>query len=196
MAAPIFAADATLTLPLQGYYRPGHYMPVRVSARCDSPGAVFSLRATNALTTQIKADGDTIDATVPWLSIRTIRDVNWSLGPADHPIELPLHPLEDDERLIGYAGADADALAPSFPGKKLIRVELNVADPLPGDVTAWESLDGIVLDSSAAGRLYESTVSALLSAGTTIAIRQSQKPGGGWPWKRQGAYWIMRAGVA
>ncbi|HWE03234.1 MAG TPA: lysophospholipid acyltransferase family protein [Tepidisphaeraceae bacterium] len=171
-------------------------MPIRVVAHCDTAGDVLSLHASGALTTDIKAADGSINATIPWLSIRTIRDVGWTVSSADHPVALPLHALDEDERLIGYAGADPDVLAARFPGKKMIRVELNMADPLPGPAVGWESLDGIVLDSSAAGRLSQGAVATLLACGAAIAIRSAHMPGGGWPWKRQGGYWVMHANVA
>ena len=76
----------------------------------------------------------------------------------------------------------------------MIRVGLDVTDPLPGEITAWESLDGIVLDSAAARRMSESAVPGLLAGGKPPSpSAPRQKPLGGWPWQQHGGYWITRA---
>ena len=190
------AADVAISLPLQGHYRPGRYMPVRLVGQMDSPDGKLRLAGTSALMTDVQSSNHRIDCVIPWLSIGNVHDVRWSTSGNDHPIDLPLSPLDEDDRLIGYAGADPDILAKQFPDKKLIRVPLDLTDPLPGEITAWESLDGIVLDASSARRMTEGKIRGLLAAGTVIAIRSSQKPGGGWPWIQQGDCWIARANIA
>ena len=148
------------------------------------------------MTAELPSARGRVSALIPWLSIRTLHDVRWTAAGTDHALDLPLQPLGVDDRLIGYVGADPDALAPLFQGKNLVRVPLDITDPLPGDITAWEALDGIVIDSAAASRLSESTVRSLLTHGTAIAIRSTQKPGGNWPWQRQTPYWIYCADLA
>jgi len=192
----LLAADAAISLPLQGHYRPGRYMPVKVSAHLDSPADDFTLLARDALTTSVHGSSGRLEALIPWLTIGAVRDVRWFASSGEHAVTLPLQALEDDQRLIGYAGADPDALAATFPGCNLVRVPLDLADPLPGEIAAWEALDGIVLDAAAASRLEQFKVRGLLACGTAIAIRSKAQPGGGWPWKRQGAYWIARISLA
>jgi hypothetical protein len=199
LSTPLRAATVAISLPLQGHYHPGRYMPIRISAQTDGPKDVLILRGKGALTAEIPAANGRIDATLPWLSIVTISNVRWSVSGVEQAVDtLPLHALDnDDDRLIGYAGADPDALAPLFSGKKLIRVALDVTDPLPGEIMAWEALDGIVLDAAAARRPFtEAKIASLLAGGAAVAIRSAQKPGGGWPWRRQGAYWICRVEIA
>ncbi|MDB5299244.1 MAG: hypothetical protein JWO87_907, partial [Phycisphaerales bacterium] len=134
---------------------------------------------------------------VPWLSVREIRDVRWSLsGAVDHAVDLPLHPLAEDERLIGYAGADPDALASLFAGQTLVWVPLDLTRPLAGPIEAWEALDGVVLDAAAAGRVDESQLRGLLAAGTAVAIKSDRRPGGPWPWQKQGAYFVLHIPIS
>ncbi|HET6251376.1 MAG TPA: hypothetical protein VFE47_27070 [Tepidisphaeraceae bacterium] len=192
----LLAADAAFSLPLQGHYRPGRFMPVHLSAQTDSPAAPLLLKAPGTLSVEIPATNGRIDALIPWLSIQAIGDVTWTIGGVSHSVSLPLHPLDGDERLIGYAGADPDALAATFDGQKLIRVPLDPADPLPGDNRAWEALDGIVLDAASARKLNEDQIRALLAGGAAIALRASTPPQDNWPWKKQGAYWIARVDIA
>ena len=68
----LHAAEAAFSLPLQGHYRVGRYMPVHVSAQTDSANDPLTLRATGALTTEIETAHGHIDGIVPWLSIRTV----------------------------------------------------------------------------------------------------------------------------
>ena len=73
---PIFAAEATFSLPLQGHYRPGRYMPLRISAQTDSANDRLTSAQTGQLTTEIAAVNGHIDGIVPWLSIREFTNVN------------------------------------------------------------------------------------------------------------------------
>ncbi|MDB5354561.1 MAG: hypothetical protein JWN24_1014 [Phycisphaerales bacterium] len=186
-----------LFLPLQGHYHPGRYLPVHLTANTDHADDSLTLHARDALPTEVTASGGKIDALVPWLAVRDIHEVRWSLpGTTDHAVELPLHPLAEDERLIGYAGADPDALAFLFAGQTLVRVPLDLTRPLAGPIEAWEALDGLVLDAAAAGRVDESQLRGLLAAGTAVAIKSDRRPGGPWPWQKQGAYWVLRIPIA
>ena len=138
------------------------------------------------------------DVIVPWLAIsdsvgQPQLTINGASGP---PVSAALHLLEDDQRLIGFAGADPDALRPFFENQKIVGVALDLAQPLAGPVCAWETLDGIVLDSSAAARVTERQLEALLSAGTAVAIRSTTKPAGDWPWKKVGDYWMLQYAIA
>ncbi|HWE94879.1 MAG TPA: hypothetical protein VG269_13015 [Tepidisphaeraceae bacterium] len=186
------ATNAAFSLPLQGNYRAGKYMPVHVAADTDGAEDVLILRGQNAVPTQISAANKRIDAIIPWLAVRTIHDVQWSApGTGERPVDWPLHALGEDERLIGFAGADPDALAPLFPGRTLLRVPLDLARPLAGPTQAWEALDGIVLDAAAASRMDESQLRGLVEAGTAVAIRSERRPGGPWAWRKQSAYWVL-----
>lgn len=191
------SAEISIALPLQGHYRPGRAMPVRVTGRIDAPSDLLTLRARGAVTTLIPPRDGRIDATFAWLSIREITDVSWSIEPAtQHALDLPLHPLEENERLIGYAGGDPAALKPMFANDTLIGVALDSLAPLPGPIAAWSALDGLVLDASAAARVSEAQLAGLLASGTVVAVISRARPGGAWPWQRRDGYWIVRAPVA
>lgn len=195
LAASASAQEATVSLPLQGRYRRGRCMPVRIDARGGQPGQPLTLAGDGALTAQINS-GPSFSGVIPWLAIRTVSSPVWNFGAGPHALDLPLKPLEEDERLIGYVGVDPDVLGPSFPGQSLVRVPLDLADPLPGDVSAWEALDGLALDAAAASRLDEAKVRALLAGGTKIAIKSRRKPGGPWRWRPRGECWIAELELA
>src|SRR5260221_6814822 len=190
-------ACAQLSLPLQGYYRPGKYIPVRIAATELTQHGKLIIEAPGALPMEIEISNQP-DLIVPWLAIsdslgQPRLSINGAGGPA---VSAALHPLEDDQRLIGFAGADPDALRPFFGDQKIVGVALDLATPLAGPICAWETLDGIVLDSSAAARVTERQLNGLLAAGTGVAIRSSTKPAGEWPWRKVGDYWILHYALA
>jgi hypothetical protein len=163
-----------ISLPLQGYYRTGRYMPVRVS----SAPSLFS--GENILPTVVESR---VDSIVPVLIYGPTATLNST---------LKLQPLADDERLIAFDG-DAQRFAQSlFPGEKIVAISVDPSDPLPGAPAAWEALDAIVLDLPAMTRLNSAHRSALLAAGTILAVASDTPPDVIWPWKHQGRLWILR----
>src|SRR5258706_7712385 len=61
-------AHAQLSFPLQGYYRPGKYMPVRIAASELAQRGQFIIEAPGALPTEITISSQS-DLIVPWLAI-------------------------------------------------------------------------------------------------------------------------------
>src|SRR5205823_5990445 len=91
---------------------------------------------------------------------------------------------------IGAMSADeAQAL---FPGKTIVAVKLDPAHPLPGTAAAWEVLDAIVSEAGPAAGATATTYRTLLGSGVIIAVRSPQAPDSHWPWRRQGAWWVLR----
>ena len=175
-------------LPLQGHYRPGKYMPVRVSGD-------GMLAADGAVPVRVAGQGGR-DVIVPLLAVREpLRNLKWTARGGAASIDVPLAPLHDDEVLVGFADADADALRPLLAGKTIVGVPLDLGHPIAGPAVAWEALDGIVLDAAAAARIDEGQLRDLLAGGTAVAVRSIRRPGGGWPWERQGEYWVVRVPV-
>jgi hypothetical protein len=165
---------AAVSLPLQGYYRTGRYMPVRVDS------TTTLLAAEGIFPTIIEAKSDSI---VPVLIIGSPGSLNSA---------LPLHSLADDERLIAFDGEGQSLARSLFPVEKIIAIAVNPSDPLPGPPAAWEALDGIVLDSQAVARLDDAQRSVLLAAGTVVAVASEQAPDTRWPWKRQKSLWVLQ----
>jgi hypothetical protein len=166
--------DADISLPLQGYYRTGRYMPVHVDP------STTQLAADGILPTLIESNSDTI---VPVL----ITGSPQSLSPS-----LRLKPLADDERLIAFDG-DTQRFAQSlFPDEKIIAIPVNPSEPLPGPPAAWESLDAIILDNQAMAGLDDNQRSALLAAGVLLAATGDAAPDVRWPWKHRKDLWILQ----
>ncbi len=100
---------------------------------------------------------------------------------------VTLHPLGDDERMIG--GAFSQAI---FPDKKVVSIPLDAADLLSAPPAAWESLDAIALDLPAMGQIDDERRSALLAAGVMLVTRAPTPPDHRWPWVSQGSLWVLR----
>ncbi len=191
LCVPAFSrADISVSFSLKGFYRPGRYIPVQVTAH-ESTRTSLSLSGPGVVPTDLPISSNS-NIIAPLLLIHPSAGISWSIpGQAAHDISIPLRALSDDEGLIGYAGGDVDALKDLFKGKKLVGVALDLSQPLAGPAAAWESLDGVVLDAQAAARINQVQLQQLLTTGMAVAIRSPVKPAGAWPWKQAGAYWIV-----
>jgi hypothetical protein len=153
------------------HYRVGRYFPVRAD---ELPG----IDPTAVVATVVPDRPRSPETIVPVLAI--------------HKFAGPSHALEGDERLIGAAAPDASLATELFPGRKIIQLPLEPADPLPGPAIAWGVLDAVLLDTAAAVRVSAQQIETLLASGTVVAIRIEAKPGGDWAWQRRGAWWVAQ----
>ena len=193
-----FSAHAdSVTLPLQGYYHPGRYMPVRVIGEPagGKPSGIMIRGDETVSCTLNSRTGEKIDALVPVMPIGAqTSQLHWAwLEQPGHYITPPLHPLSDRERLVGYAGVssvDAAAITREiYPDCDPIREKLNPAQPLPGMPACWEALDVIATDAPTMQRIDEQHVSSLLGAGVAFAVKAEKPPLPHWPWKRASHGW-------
>jgi hypothetical protein len=171
------ASAANLSLPLDGYYRTGKYMPVRFEA---SP-TELRLSADGAVTTVVQNPAGGI---APFLVVQSpIRN---------SPFSQSLHELQPDEKLVGYA-IDAPGVAEKmFPGDHVIPLRLDPTNPLPGMGMCWQSLDAVVLDLKQFQELND--WKTLLAGGVTFVVRNPESPDAlSWPWQEDGGYWVLRA---
>jgi hypothetical protein len=184
-------AQTVVSLPTEGRFRAGRYLPVRVQ-RESGRGAV-TLAGHGMLPTTLATDGPP-DVVVPWLAIAdSASDPRWQEGEGSgHEIAKPLRALGDDEKLVAFAGISAGAAQPLFTGKTIVPMELDLARPLLDPPEAWQCLDGIVLSPAAFSRLDDAHLTALLAGGTAIAVRSATRPGAPWGWTHAGADWILR----
>lgn len=183
-------ADLRVSLPLEGHYRPGKFMPVHVAiGEADGP---ITLRAAGAVPTEVQAPAGR-DAIFPWLPVTgAIRGVHCeSSGSGGESIDLPIRALAENERLVGVAGGDADAARPLFPGKTIVPIALDLSQTLPGPPCAWETLDALVLSEAAFARLSQNQWQTLAAAGTGLIVHSSERPDGAWPWQKVGNDWVL-----
>ena len=181
----------SVSFPLEGYFRAGAYMPVRVTCAADVASQQLTLDAQGAMPTQVDVTGSS-EVIIPFLTVQeALSELRLKSDGRSQSIAVPLHALAEDERLVGFAGADADALKAVFGSSRIVGVPLDLAKPLSGPMSAWESLDGVVLDASAAVRVTESQLAELLACGIAVGIRSATKPAGAWPWEQVGEYWLL-----
>jgi hypothetical protein len=171
------SANAGTSLPLQGGYRPGRYMPVRVTA--DSG----TLSADGALSTLWSGGA----GVVPVLIYGSPRELATAEGE-----RLPLHVVAEHERLVAFTPEARQGAVELFPSAARIDVPLDAADPLPGPIAAWEALDAVVLSVDQMRRIDDDRRSALLGAGVTLAVAGDAAPDAAWPWHREGPLWVLR----
>jgi hypothetical protein len=194
--APWCAAQVQVTFPLQGFYRPGKYMPVRVqsSAAASKP---LVLRAEGAVTVSIEpGQGGKVDVVVPWLTAAPLSQPRWEIpGTSAGTFDAPLTPLQDDQVLVGVVGYDVGAATSAaallFPGRQVIPVPLTGTPPLTGPPAAWEALDAVVFDAPDYLALAN-----LLGHGVSVAVRSDARPGDDWPWRGGPGRWFIRRDVA
>jgi hypothetical protein len=182
-------ADIAISFPLEGHYRPGRYMPVHVVG--SAAGRDITLQSEGSLPLILSAGTGSIDVTAPWLTVSPLLQHAVWIDNSEHPLAATFEPLADYQRLVGMAGIDMDQARTIFTNGEIVPARLDVTNPLPGPVAAWESLDGLLLDENSAARVTDNQLRTLLAAGTTVAIRSERKPGGAWPWKQSGAFWVV-----
>ena len=188
------AAQVQVSFPLQRHYRPGEYLPVRITADPSVTGPVV-LRAAGAIPVSVETRPGGTDVVVPWLAAGDVRDVTWSTaGGATGAVDADLTPLEPRQVLVGVAGrvtaAAVEAAAPLLlPDDAIVPVSLPGAPPLRGDPRAWEALDVIVFDESPG----EAALADLLGAGVSVVVRSRQPPAAAnWSWRGTPGRWFVR----
>jgi len=201
------AADLSISLPLGPYYRPGKYIPVRMTATLLEPSDSWLVVAADnvsskptdvsigAMRTSINLRQGPIDAIVPWLVLDG-RAKRPRLFIEDRPefVQGPeLKRLGDSERMVGWTTPDepfARKLLKNAP--KIIPVQLDAAQPIKGHAVAWEMLDAIILDATSATHLEQAQLASLLACGVTVAVKSQSPPFPTWPWKRMGDYSVLQ----
>jgi len=193
-----------LSLPLNGYYRSGKYMPVRIEARVKVPAnngeddqdlIAFTLHAPGAMKTALLLPDGHADGTAPWMVLDDrAQYLSWSAPYGlTGKLDVPLHPLGDNQRIVGFAISQQDLGQKLFPTSQIIPIALDSSNPLPGSIAAWDSLDAIVLDDGSARCVSEAQLAALLSCGVTVAVRGGKPPWpAAWPWKHLEQAWVLR----
>jgi hypothetical protein len=177
---------ASITLPLEGYCKPGRYFPIQI----DGPDAAHptTLTADNGLPCDI--DPATTGKTIaPMLMTGSPHKLSW----ADQSIALRMP--GENERLIAGSSDDLTVAESLFPGKRLIPIQLDSSNPLPGPPVAWETLDAVLLDGLQFSRIDDAKRSALLSGGVMLISTGDTPPDHRWPWRKAGSVWVLSANI-
>ena len=200
------AAEARVQVefPLGPVYRPGKYVPVRVSySLADVPrNGVIRLDSAGAASTAAHLAPGDHSIIVPWLLYQPA-DGTWSIphtGARGSIESNALRPLSRQEKLVMLAADQQpvrEVLAELFGAVRIVPVApQDAADPLPGPAAAWELLDAVVIDGPTFSRLGMTKLAPLAAGGTSIIVLSQQRPVGAWPWVRHGPAWVLKHDVA
>lgn len=181
---PIAAvAEPIISLPLDGYYRPGKFFPVRITVdqpvdvRIDSPNGIGArghgtsltlpvmLLSTNARSIAIQINGKTTD--------------------------LPVRSLEGNQQLVlTTLPAQVDRPFMLDPSKQPVVAAIS-PERLSDITAADESADVLLVSAAEFGKLSDAIVRKLLAAGITVAVNAGDAPASAWPWKRVGGWSVI-----
>lgn len=183
------SAQSTAALPLDGWYRTGRYMPIRIEA----PGTV-TITADGAVPLQWHPASNT-SAIVPLLIFAT--DAK-QLRVDGSPLrgDLPLRPLSSHQQLVAVAGTGDRLATKLFPGESIVIIHADPLDPLPGVELAWQTLDALIVDGPWPGSFDVRKLPGLLAGGTEIAVRWPDRPDDGLPWEPIDGGWVLRPPIA
>lgn len=175
LALPAWAADVRVTLPLEGLFRPGSYMPVRVEVREADESAPLRLFTEGAVPTEVAISNRRADGIVPMLMLEGgARQLRWAIGEQSGAAELPLRALGAGQRLVGGAStADPTLGGRLFPEAEVIAVRIDAADLLRAEPGAWQALDALVVG---ADLLMLDRVEHFAAAGVAIVIDSDDVP--------------------
>jgi hypothetical protein len=181
------ASAQNLSLPLNGYFHPGRAMPVRWdSSSPPTADTTIKLWAVGAVTSRVELSAAQ-HGVFPWLVIDRA-------APASQ-IDTPLHPLQTSDCLIATALPDDSLSADLFPGRSMVTIHLDPAEPIEGPPMAWETLDALILPRRNYARLSPSFRTELFLLGVDLAVDGDRPPDTDFPWKKSGWLWIASAGL-
>ncbi len=157
-------AQVQVTLPLEGYWRPGRYMPVRVAGQ----GVTVEVGGDGVVPSRVALTG--VEITIPLLMMSDARSITWSAGAGQSGVvDKPLRQLNHEQRLVGFTTIDLDLARKLFPGDSIIPIQLPQHNPLPGPAGAWDTFDAVVLDAA----LDSAKEAELRACGVMVVMRSA-----------------------
>ena len=164
------------SLPLQGYYHPGRYMPVGIQATIDDDRKDLILSADGAIDTHLRWSDGAISAIAPLLCCNDAA-TSARVHTPHRNVAIPgLHPLADQQKLVVYLGADDHLADRFFLSHDIVAVTLPMQTFHAGPAAAWQTIDALVLDRDDLDRLDPHLISTLLAGGTSIIVRGASAP--------------------
>ncbi len=191
-------AEVRVSLPLEGHYRPGRYMPVIVYS---SDTSDVTLSAEGAIPTVVEGPTPSGGRIVPILMLSSAaNEIRWSTGAAAGTAPTPLRALTARERLVGVERADMLAPGALFGSAVVLKIVLP-DEPLSGAPAVWEALDAALLERDTLGRL--AWVRDLSAGGTILGYRLNGSVEGSGDaaadragWEAMDGWSILRPGIA
>src|SRR3954465_1402556 len=153
-------AAVEMSMPLGGYWRPGRYMPLRVTAR--DAGISVEIGGEGVIAVRVSLRDGRFDGIVPVLALSDPRIHN-----------QPTRQLRPEQRLVGFTTIDIPFAQDLFPGTTIVPIQLAAGDPLPGAAVAWETLDAVVLDNTISN-VTEEKLRELGTCGVIVAWRPGE----------------------
>ena len=102
---------------------------------------------------------------------------------------MQLHPLDEQQLLVGLVGSASEAEARRLlPGRDIIPIHLDW--PLTKAAYAWEALDAIVIAD--APPPDDGTIEELLGSGVAFYVNSHKRPDDRWPWQQDGSSGRLR----
>ncbi len=169
--------DVRATLPLQGYHRPGMFMPVRVEGA--APGDSIEITGAGVVTTRVARNGVAAVLVTGAIDNLLVNGAN---------VEGAFRAVPEGAQLMGQ-GIAKNPRAAEAP---VITLALDPLDPVPGPAAAWEALDELIIDAIGAARIGDAKLVELLAAGVTIVVLDAARPPGALPWQREPEGWVLR----
>ena len=185
--APVHA-QLDVSLPLDGYYRSGRYMPVLLRAGANAPLRDVRLDGQGIVPTVVSAQGGEIVVPVLVISPSAREIVVRGAGTAA-PIRLPLRELPSDRQMIGLIREAGDQLLPFIPpAPTIVRAELDRAMVREAPPLALEMLQSVLLDDPS----LIGDPGAWLATGVQVLLVGRPPPDATWPWVEMQGLSLLR----
>jgi len=188
VAAAPSIGQVSLSLPLQGYYRAGRYMPVDLQLSGDLSASPLTLQTDEPLTVPTE-----IGPAFFSLARQNFTAVLIVSDRAAHLNQLPLHALLADQRLVGVLDSSVDAamVQSVFPGMSMIPVRIEPGLLQAEIAPALESLDAIAMTDWPMDVARQQALHMLRGRGVTLVVTgATQVKPDDLPWKQQGSLWV------
>ncbi len=185
-------AQTKVTLPLEGWYRIGRYVPMRVEG---AEGQHVAMCATGAVPTIL----DSPSASSFIAPLLTYGNLGSGLTLNGRSIATvpPLRPLASHQQLVLVAGDGGDRLAKHlFPGESIVSLHVSPDSPLPGPPVAWQSVDAVIITTAWPAGINTRAIPALLAGGMQIAVASATQPDMIFPWESIEGGWVLRPPIA
>ena len=171
-------AQVEVSLPLDGYFRAGQYMPVHLRAGPNAPLREVTIDGDGMVPTVVSAGGGEVVVPVLVISASAREVVVARTGDAK-PTRLPLRELPADRQMIALIRGAGDELARFIPpAPTVVRIELDRALVRDAPPIAMELLQAILLDDPSLIK----DPGAWLASGVQLLLVGRAPPDKVWPW--------------
>jgi hypothetical protein len=186
----ICSAQPSVTLPLEGWYRVGRYMPARLGRTENAASTPIStISATGAVPTEFEFRGNA--STIVPLLIYSAEAGQLAIDQSPFT-NTPLRALASHQQLVAVAGGGDRLSGKLFPGELIVIIHVDPLDPLPGPALAWQTLDALIIDGPWPGSFDIHKLPGLLAGGTEVAVRSPDRPNDALPWEAIDGGWVLR----